>query len=200
MKRVRLIVLVVGLLLVAPALYAGNLTFYLAWTGDANPATATGQLVVDAQTWANMITFSTSHNDDYLSSNFVSFSVTISGASSGNGTFTLPDFSDFAVWGAGANFNYSQNLVGQAAGDSYWGNPDANSGDFNAFDSALGASASAPDGVWFFVLGADDGTQDNLLLTNFTLTSGTPVSAPEPCTLALVSLGGLALLGLKKRW
>jgi hypothetical protein len=186
MKRACFAVLVAGLLLTAPAGSASVLTFDLVWSATP-PVAATGQLMVDNTAWASWIADPDGLDVASTDPGLVGFNMTISGAASGNGSFTKSDFDHFAIWGAGANFDYGQDLVGQPTLGDAWGTPDANSGDFNVF-----ASAPAPDGVFYFVLLTNGGTGDELQLTSFILESGSPV--PEPGTLVLVGWGGLALL------
>lgn len=91
--------------------------------------------------------------------NVSALNVTVSGASAGNGSFTLADFNSM-VFTSTAALDFSQNLVGQA------GFSTPNTSDFNLFGSSLGA----PNGTTFFTLNANGGG-DQMLLSCFALSS-----------------------------
>ena len=176
------------ILMAAAAAYADTLqTFNLGWSGDAfgNSAVATGQITIDTTTLPNPGSYSDSGN---LPSWISSLTVTVSGANSGNGVFTLSDFSG-AYWNtAGGTLDLTQQLIGQATNGNPWGTThDSTSGDFNLFNSLGG---SAPSGTFFFQLTTNHGQGDNMYLTNFS--PATP-SIPEPSSLLLF---GSALFGL----
>jgi hypothetical protein len=80
--------------------------------------------------------------------------VTVSGATSGNGTFDLTDFSSIAWCTNGARLNLCAELVGQPTRDDPWGTPSGgDGGDFNLF----AATPQAPEGEWYFTLCPDHG-------------------------------------------
>lgn len=82
--------------------------------------------------------------------------VTVSGASSGNGTFHTNQFEEVAWCTNGAVLNLAAQLVGQATPGDPWGTPsDGAGGDFNLF-----GFGSAPNGENYFTLCADDGEAD----------------------------------------
>ena len=110
------------------------------------------------------------------------FSITVSGASAGNGTFGLSDVTNW-IWDVGAELDLAQNLVGQAA---FF--------DFNWCGAAFfGCVAPAPGGVDSFTIATNAETGDLLLLTSMS-----PRAVAEPGTLALLGLGPLGL-GLTRR-
>ncbi len=122
--------------------------------------------------------------------------MTVSGAATGNGMFGLSDFEDFDWWSAGTSFNFSQNLVGQPAGDAPfnpWGTPDGNSGDFTFFNAS--GSPMAPDAPYYFYRSdTDGGSGDSLLLSSL---QEVQAGVPEPSAVWLAGIGVAALAGLK---
>lgn len=176
-----------ALLLFSPATFAGALTFDFLYSNIDTGASATGQLQIDSAFWPTILS---NANSTFPISDLLNLSITVTGAASGNGTFTAADFDSFVWWAAGANFDLNQNLVGQPTGAAAWGTPDTSSGDFNFF-SAL-TSPSAPAGVFFFNLGANNGKADSMQLTSVQLT-------PEPGAMGLAALGGSVMLVISRR-
>ena len=181
--------LVTAALFASPA-SATLLTFDLDWSGASfgNAATATGSITIDDTVLPNP----SGPVFGAATIGVVAFSVTISGAASGNGTFVLADFlgTDEFLWDtAGAILDLTMELVGQPAGSGTWGTPTANCcGDFNIIGSAPGA----PQGTGNFAFTADGAQSDELALTSFRPAA---VAVPEPSTLAMFGLGvaGFAL-------
>lgn len=171
--------------------FAGPLTFNFAFDNADTGAMATGQFTIDSSLVATVFGNSASAPDSFPMADLTGFSLTVSGAGAGNGTFLSSDFDNFVFWSAGANFDFSQNLVGQPTTQNSpfnpWGTPDTSSGDFN-FLNANGPPA--PTGDFFFSLGANGDTSDVMTLTTLQQT-------PEPGSIALVGLGVLALLGVR---
>ena len=167
-------------------------TFNLAWSGASfsNGARATGQIVIDLTTITNP---GSELANSSLSPWIQSISVTVTGASSGNGTFSTTDFwKDWWSTG-GATLNLATQLVGQPVAGGTWGPPDVSStyGEFNLF-----SFTTAPSGLNAFTLGTNGGSGDPMLLTSFAPASGG--SVPEPATFALLGTG-LVLGGLARR-
>jgi hypothetical protein len=180
--------------LLAPAIFAGTRTFDFAFGNDPYGGMATGQFTIDSGILTTIL--SDTADDPYPMSDFESFSITVSGARAGNGTFGLSDFSHFLWWSAGASFNFQENLVGQpttaAPPFNPWGTPALNSGDFNFFNAS--ASPLAPTGEFFFGIQTNGGnvggpTGDPMALTSLQEV----VASPEPASILLF---GAALLGL----
>jgi hypothetical protein len=120
----------------------------------------------------------------------LALSVTVSGASAGNGVFGMADF-DHVEWQTNGTLNLGQQLVGQPTRDKPWGTPEAGlGGDFNLF----ARSALAPSGVAPFELSSAGG--ESMLLVSMA-----PASAvPESATWAMLVSGfGLLLLALAGR-
>ena len=149
-------------------------TFDLAWSGASfgNNATATGRITIDDTVLPNpsrRLIFG------FEQFGVTSLTVTVSGAISGNGTFTLADFDD-ATWDSGdignATLDLTRELVGQATDGGPWGTQNGSAGEFTLFSfDGLAPSASGP-----FEIATARGSGDRLLLTNFTPTNSPPES------------------------
>ena len=136
--------------------------FNLTWSGasQGNVATATGVIGLDLTT----IPAAPSHTLPSIPSWITSFTITITGASSGNGTFTLADFSGFTFDSNGVPLNYTTDLVGQLI-----------LGSFNV----QGSSLNAPVGAGPNIINADAGNSDLLDLTSFILAPVVPAGVPN---------------------
>lgn len=172
-----------GTLLAATPAQAAPMSFFVDWSGSSfnNSAEAHGILsFADAE-------ILNAPGDQFLlpGIDVTDFSLTISGADSGNGIFSLADFSFFTWNSAGATFDFAAEFIGQATTGGAWGSDQnwvSTSGDFNIF----GLGAPAPTAPMSFVLQTSDGTGNKLSLTSFR-----PVPVP-----GAVWLFGSALVGL----
>ncbi len=160
-------------------------TFNFTYSGAAlgNTAVAVGQINLDETLLPNP--GSSFNTPDFVQD----LTITVSGAGTGDGTFTKSDFSTFYWDTGGATLNLTQNLVGQPTAGSPWGSFDGSGGDFNFF----AVSAPAPYGSYYFTLTTNGGTGDPMQLTSF---APTLTSTPEPGTSVLLILAGSCLLGL----
>lgn len=189
--------------------------FSLEWSGATlgNSATATAILGID-----NSLDMNAPYRGS-LSSWATSLTLTVSGASSGNNTFTLQDFIDVYYDPAGANFDLTKNFVGQATGGQPWGTPpsiDEGPGDQPPFNddplpgdeegpmfavngrdtsgdfNLISEAEGVPTGVWYFTLRTAGGEE-------MRLTSFTPTTVPEPSATVLMGVAGIALLARRRR-
>lgn len=127
----------------------------------------------------------------------LALNVSVTGAASGNGNFTLANFSEIVFDTNGATLNFNQQLVGQPTSGDTWGSPTSNGGDFNLFNNQM-TSPTAPNGVFFFTLGAGGGQGGAAVLSSMTLAPAGPVAAANVPSLnnwMLALLAGLLGLG-----
>jgi hypothetical protein len=196
-KSLGLFAAIVAVLFGSPLSAATMTTFDLEWSGASfgNSAVATGYVTVDTSALPQLGSSGATVN---LPSPLVAgLLVTISGASSGNGTFGDFAFLYFYTPSSADNLDLSKNLIGQtlANGCSFGTSTGAcgngNSGDFNIF----GNGPPAPYGTWFFQLQTDNGFGDKLLLTSITAT------VPEPSTWAMMILGfaGIGYMAYRRK-
>ena len=165
-------------------------------------ATATGSITFERALLANP-----GANDFTLPDPAVlALTVTVSNASSGNGTFTLSDFNEVIFDTNGGTLNFNQELVGQPTSEDPWGTPSGGAGgDFNFFIPQAARQQGAalpPNGVFWFTLGADGGNADSMQLTSLALAGPAAAAVPalSPWTLAaLAGLLGLMATALLRR-
>jgi len=165
-------------------------TYNLAWSGQTfgNTAQATAQMVVDLSLITNP---GNELANASLSPWIESITMTVTGATSGNGTFSTAGGDFWKDWWStgGATLNLFQELVGQPVAGKTWGTSDgtATYGEFNLF-----SSTTAPTGTDNFTLTTAEGAGDPMYLTSFA-----PADLPEPTAFALFGtsllLGGVAL-------
>jgi PEP-CTERM motif-containing protein len=171
-------------------------TFDLQWSGASfgDSAVATGFVTVDTSAFPHL---GGSGGSTGFPSPFVSaLQITITGAGSGNGTFTLADFNTITFWTPSV-LDLSQNLIGQTLsngcsfGTSTGACGSGNSGDFNIF----GKAAPDPNGTWWFQLSTNGGGGDRMLITSIT------AAVPEPSTWAMMILGfaGIGAMAYRRR-
>ena len=181
-----------GLLVVAAGQANADAVFDLAWSGAAlgNGASATGTITMNL---ADINNPGTTNQD--VTPFVTNFSITVTGASSGDGTFGFSDFNGAGpldeggfYMRTGGTLNFNGQLVGQSTPGGPWGSThDGSTGDFNIFNN--GNDDNAPFGTDYFQLTTADGNGDSMYLTSFA-----PASAvPEPSSVIPLSI---ALLGL----
>lgn len=165
---------------------AAVIVYDVTWSGASfsNNAVATGQISIDTDLLPNP---GSTILGVALSPVVTALSLTVSGATSGNGTFGLADFDSGWVWDTGG---VTLNLATQLVGQGGWGNPSGTNGDFNLFSS----NPSAPNGYNYFTLSTNHGFGDQMLLTSFA-----PAAVPEPSRMLLGALGSLGLLLRRRR-
>lgn len=170
--------------------------FNLAWSGArfGNSAQATGQITIDETQIPNP-----GSNGGPMPSWVTALTFTVTGASTGNGTFTLADFDGLAWDTNGATLDLGTQLIGQPTMGAPWGTaPLDAAGDFNLFASLVGAADNAPNGTWWFTLTTALGSGDQMYLTYFGVPGSPDPQIPEPATIALL-LAGLAGAGAMGR-
>lgn len=174
---------------------AASSTFALHYDGTpwGNDAQAVGSITfaVDPPNPADTTLLFSTAMTDYAPDNIVSdFSLTVTGASVGNGTFGLDDFLYFSWNTKGFPLDLSQDLVGQPTENGLgWASVDGAGG----FGLGAWENSGAPSSLEWYVLATNEGSGDYLSLTSFT-----PVPVP-----AAIWLFGSALLGLgafRRRW
>lgn len=181
MNRLGLAVLVLATLCFGPSVQAGPITFDLLYSGsgNGNSAIAAGTVTFDDTILPNP-------GGDIINVNaaalgILDFSITVSGASSGNGTFGMSSVTNW-FWNTTAPLDFQQELVGQAG--------------FGGFGwCALlfdGCTAPAPGSTNYFTLQANAETGDVMQLVSMT------ASVPEPSTGALLGLILVAYVARKR--
>ena len=151
--------------------------------------------------------------------------VTVSNASSGNGTFTIGDFSIVIFETNGGTLNFAAELVGQPTNGQPWGTQigggskggeqAGDAGDFNLVSGGpvktggryedhgapTGTGPMPPTGLSVFLLVADGGNAEAMSLISMA-PSGAAAPAPAPVSIAIPTLAnwGSAILVLMLIW
>jgi hypothetical protein len=127
---------------------------------NGNTATAIGVITIDTSVLQNP---GTNDNSFGPGSAIVNVIMTISGATSGNGTFSTKDFSNY-YFDFPDTVDLSTQWVGQPlpADSDFWGDTDdGGGGDFNFFSN--GSNPNAPSGEWYFTLETAGGDEMQLI-------------------------------------
>ncbi len=208
------ILIILSVLIFSAQIQAVPQRYDFVFTGNGNPTTAVGYIVLET----DLIPNPTVNSDNFISLPdplVLDINVTVSGSSSGDGTFTLADFGAIAFATGGATLDITTEFVGQVTPSGTWGTPDGNNGDFNLLGISQplqtlqptnyqsiasvqgGPIAGAPPvGVFFFSLGAAGGGGESMTLSSFhPFAPPTPVPALSNgiillvLTLLILSLG-----------
>ncbi len=190
-KTIALLALIAGFVSLPGTARAAIHVFYITYSGASSSNTATAFGTITLQDPPNP-----GSSSDF--SKVTSLTLTVSGASSGNGTFTKSDFIGWNWATNGATLDLDAELVGQSTPDLPWGtqNFGGGAGDFQLFATA---ESGAPNGTWLFQLTTSAGSGDLMVLTSMSPTSS---SVPEPGQVAasLLLLAGIGgYLWLKRR-
>ena len=210
-----LLALVLGV--AASIAVANPVQFNFTFQESGGPASATGYIVLETGLIANP----GASNYEVPSAAVLDLSVTVAGASSGNGTFGLDDFCDVVFDTQGGTLDLTRELVGQPTAGDPWATTvpmrrpsggSGTSGDFNLiscgggergsdrYPATRGMGSGAPDGVWWFTLGADGGSANEMRLVSMAAVAGTLVHHAVPAPGAARSwMSGRRTAGLDRR-
>jgi hypothetical protein len=179
----------------ASALAADSLQSYdLAWSGTflGNNASASGEITLDLTTLMNPTSLGGLGID--VVGDITNLTITVTGASAGNGTFTQSDLCACSALGTstlwntnGDTVNMHENVLTQLTVDD---------GDFNLFFTSPG-----PQGSEELTLTTNGLSGDPMEMTQFAPALSSGGAVPEPATWVMMSLGcaGLAFAGLRAR-
>ena len=172
-------------------------TFDLTYSGAklGNSAAATATISLDLT-----LTNNPGVTSQDMSPIVTAFSITVSGASSGNGTFGLGAFNGpsggFYLDTGGGTLDFTRELIGQRTSISPFGTTDGEGGDFGFL--ANKTIAAAPTATDYFQITTNGGTGEFLYLTSFR-----PTAVPEPGGLTLLlslSISTMAVHALRRRY
>lgn len=184
---------------------AAPITFPFRFADPNSNAQAVGSI-----TFEDTLLVNPGANDFILPSPAVlALNVTVSGSVAGDGSFGISDFDEVLFDTNGGTLNFASQLVGQPTSGGPWGTPDGTSGDFNLFSIgpptgveryANGPHAPAganlpPNGEFFFTLGANGGSDEQMVLTAMGVSGATPPASLPIGPGAWLALGGLVILG-----
>ena len=158
---------------------AASLDFAIQWT-SLGPASAGGTMTIDDAVFLNP-----GVNGSDTIPWVTAFSVTVTGAASGNGTFTLADFSNILLDTNGGTLDLGLPLIGQNNGGLF--DPAGGGGaggDFNLFSM----NPAVPNGVFFGAMATSGGTGDGMSVAKIM-----PLPLPtddQKCQGAIAKVGG----------
>jgi hypothetical protein len=189
-KTITLLALVAGFVSFLGTARAAVYIFDITYSGATygNTATAFGTITLEDPPNPGI-------SNDF--SKVISLTLTVSGASSGNGTFTKSDFIGWSWATNGGTLDLDAELIGQSTDDLTWGtdNFEGGAGDFQLI-AAQGSGA--PNGTWLFQQTTSEGSGNLMVLTSMSPDS---IAAPEPGQVAasLLLLCGIGIYLWRKK-
>ena len=183
-KTITLLALVAGFVSFLGTARAAVYVFDITYSGASRGNTATA---------FGTITLEDPPNPGFSSdfSKVISLTLTVSGASSGNGTFTKSDFIGWSWATNGGTLDLDAELIGQSTDDLPWGT-DNFGGGAGDFQLIAAQGSGAPNGTWLFEQTTSEGSGNLMFLTSMSPDS---IAAPEPGQVAasLLLLCGLGI-------
>ena len=181
-KTITLLALVAGFVSFLGTARAAVYVFDITYSGASrgNTATAFGTIILEDPP-------NPGFSNDF--SKVISLTLTVSGASSGNGTFTKSDFIGWSWATNGGTLDLDAELIGQSTDDLTWGT-DNFGGGAGDFQLIAAQGSGAPNGTWLFEQTTSEGSGNLMFLTSMSPDS---IAAPEP---GQVAASLLALIGL----
>jgi len=180
LQKITLSIVLIGFFMFPMQAQAASSSFFVDWSGASHLNTAQASAVITV----NDALFSNSTGDSLLvpGTEVIGFSLTVSGAESGNGSFQLSDFDAFSWSTSSVPLDFSQELVGQVsfAGAGWGALHDGSAGDFNL----LSFNGIAPSAASAFTLSTSNGLNMNLV-------SFRPVPIPGAMWMFCAGLAGL---------
>ena len=189
-KTITLLALVAGFVSFLGTARAAVYVFDITYSGASRGNTATA---------FGTITLEDPPNPGFSSdfSKVISLTLTVSGASSGNGTFTKSDFIGWSWATNGGTLDLDAELIGQSTDDLPWGT-DNFGGGAGDFQLIAAQGSGAPNGTWLFEQTTSEGSGNLMFLTSMSPDS---IAAPEPGQVAasLLLLCGLGIYLWRKK-
>jgi hypothetical protein len=176
----------------ATSALAAPVTFQFRFVDGGSGATATGFITFERTLLANP------GNNTFILPDpaVLNLQVTVSGATSGNGTFGIGSFDQVFFDTNGGTLDFSQPLIGQPTAGVPWGTAyDGSGGDFNVF----GTGSPAPEGVNYFTLAADDGAAESMILTSMATAGQVPTLGEWSLIILSLLLGLGAWVALRRQ-
>ena len=189
-KTITLLALVAGFVSFLGTARAAVYVFDITYSGASrgNTATAFGTIILEDPP-------NPGFSNDF--SKVISLTLTVSGASSGNGTFTKSDFIGWSWATNGGTLDLDAELIGQSTDDLTWGT-DNFGGGAGDFQLIAAQGSGAPNGTWLFEQTTSEGSGNLMFLTSMSPDS---IAAPEPGQVAasLLLLSGIGIYLWRKK-